>query len=343
MPVSSVRANQLPSSTQLQQTIDGGRTVHTGQDGQGVREAQQLLEAHGLQVAVDGTFGSQTKGAVMAFQRSRGIGVDGIIGAETMRELRTSGAGVDRRTGPEAGLTPSPQDRVPGMTGADFQRRAGLDAARRQSSSGSAVAAGGAATIAPAGATERQRFEHYRGIIMANGVQDPLTSDKPVVLGVRGMDKGGNRHETSNGRSYDDTFVVLDKTGRVTELTGATHAGQKTTSLVDHVGLIRTGNFNVVPNGVRSKDGGLASFHVRTLDGSGNIPGIRDRNNDGRMQDNEIARRDTMTEILFPPGTATSPVSIGCQTMPPAEYRRFLDAVGGRGFTFTLVDANART
>ena len=340
MPVTSLRQNQLPTSTRLQQQIESGRPVSSGQDGQSVREAQQLLQAHGQQVAVDGDFGPQTKNAVMAFQRSRGIAVDGVIGPDTMRELRTSGAGVDRRAGPEAGLTPSAQDRVPGMTGADFQRRAEIDAARRQSG---APTGAKAATVAPAGASERQKFDHYRGIIMANGGQDPLTSDKPVVLGVRGMDKGGNRHETSNGRSYDDTFVVLDKSGRVTELTGATHAGQKTSSLVDHVGLIRTGNFNVVPNGVRSKDGGLASFHVRTLDGSGNIPGIRDRNADGRMQDSEIARRDTMDEVLFHPGTATSPHSIGCQTMPPAEYRRFLEAVGGRGFNFTLVDANART
>jgi hypothetical protein len=313
--------------------------VRIGQDGASVREAQALLRAHGHQLAVDGVFGPQTRQAVMAFQRSRGIAADGVIGPETLRELRTPGGGVDRRSGTDRGLTPPPQDRIPGQTGADFQRRAELDAARRQREVGAPTAP----TVAPSSMSERERFEHYRRIVMQNGGQDPLTSDRPVVLGIRGMDRAGNLHETTNSPNYDDTFVVLDRNGRVTELTGSTHAGQRTSSLVSAVGLIRTGNYIVVPNGVRSRDNGMASFHVRTLDGSGHIPGIRDRNADGRMQDSEIARRDTMTEILFHPGTATSPRSIGCQTMPPDEYRRFLEAVGSRGFSFTLVDANGRT
>ncbi len=338
MPVTSMRSNQLPASTQLQRQVDQGRFVKTGQEGASVREAQGLLAAHGHRVAVDGDFGPQTRAAVVAFQQSRGITADGIIGPETMRELRTPSGGVDRRTGPETGLTPSAQDRVPGMTGADFQRRAELDAARRQTP---ATPAG--VSVAPAGMNDQQKFAHYRAQILQAGGQDPLTSDKPVVLGIRGMDRSGNRHETTNSRAYDDTFVVLDRSGRVTELTGATHAGQRTSSLVDHVGLIRSGNFQVSPNGVRSKDNGMASFHVKTMDGSGRIPGVRDLNNDGRMQDNEINNRATMTEILFHPGGANAPVSIGCQTMPPAEYRRFLDAVGSRGFNFTLLDANGRT
>jgi len=339
MPVTSIRQNTLPSSAQLERQIGAGSMVRAGQDGPSVREAQALLQAHGHQLNIDGDFGPQTRDAVIAFQRSRGIGTDGVIGPETLRELRTPAGGVDRRSGTDRGVTPAPQDRIPGQTGADFQRRAELDAARRQRETGTPTAV----TVAPSNMSERQKFDHYRNIIMQNGGQDPLTSDRPVVLGVRGMDRAGNRHETTNNRSYDDTFVVLDRNGRVTELAGATHAGQRTSSLVSAVGLIRTGNFNVVPNGVRASDNGLASFHVRTLDGSGNIPGIRDRNADGRMQDGELARRDTMTEILFHPGSATSPRSIGCQTMPPEEYRRFLQAVGNRGFSFSLVDANGRT
>lgn len=343
MPVTSIRQNSsLPASAQLERQVGAGQLVQRGQDGPGVREAQALLQAHGHQLNVDGDFGPQTRDAVIAFQRSRGVGADGVIGPETLRELRTPAGGVDRRTGTDRGVTPSTQDRIPGQTGADFQRRAELDAARRQREGG-AHAAPTAATVAPANMTESQKFDHYRSIIMQNGGQDPLTSNKPVVLGVRGMDRSGNRHETTNNRSYDDTFVVLDRTGRVTELGGATHAGQRTSSLVSAVGLVRSGNYDVVQNGVRPQDGGLASFHVRTRGGSGNIPGIRDRNADGRMQDGEIARRDTMTAILFHPGTANSPRSIGCMTMAPDEYRRFLQAAGGQGFSFTLVDANGRT
>ena len=343
MPVTSLRSTQtptqLPSSAQLQSQIDRGQLVKRGAEGSQVSEAQALLVAHGANIAVDGDFGPRTRAAVVDFQRSRGISADGVIGPDTLRELRTPTGGVDRRSGPEAGLTARPEDRVPGMTGADFQRRAELDAARRAGGNNGPTAVG----LAPANASESQKFNHYRNIIMAQGGQDPLTSTKPVVLGLRGVDRQGNVHETRNGRSYDDTFVVLDRNGRVTELQGATHAGQRTSSLVDHVGLIRTGNYNVVPNGVRGKDNGMASWHVRTEGGSGNIPGIRDRNNDGRMQASEIAARSNMTEILFHPGTDTSPRSIGCQTMPPAEYRRFLNAVGGSGFNFTLVDGTGAT
>jgi peptidoglycan hydrolase-like protein with peptidoglycan-binding domain len=337
----------LPSATHLEREVHLSGAVQRGNDGAAVRDAQQLLRAHGHDLAVDGDFGPRTHEAVRAFQRSRGIAVDGLIGPETLRELRTPSAGVDRRSGRDAGLSARPEDRVPGMTGADFQRRAEVDAARRQrdvAAPGGPAAGNVPVTLAPAGASSAEKFEHYRNIVMANGGQDPRTSDKPVVLGVRGIDREGNQHETRNRAAYDDTFVVLNRNGTVTELRGNTHAGQVTSSLVNHVGMIRSGNFTVVPNGVRAgKDQGLPSFHVRTTSGSGNIPGIRDRNADGRFSDREIANRDMMTEILFHPGSATSPHSIGCQTLPPDEYRRFLRAVGSQGFSFTLVDANGRT
>jgi hypothetical protein len=43
----------------------------------------------------------------------------------------------------------------------------------------------------------------------------------------------------------------------------------------------------VVPNG---KYKGNTSYHVRTLGGSGSIPGWRDTNHDGRFTDTEKAR-----------------------------------------------------
>lgn len=340
--------NALPTSVQLERSIQRGNNVEMGTDGAAVREAQKLLQAHGVDVKVDGDFGPQTKGAVEAFQRSRGIRIDGVIGPETLRELRTPSGGVDRRRGTDAGVVARPQDRIPGQTGADLQRQAQLDEARRARTPAAPAdntrTGGTQATLAPANASQAEKFEHYRQIVMANGGQDPRTSDKPVVLGIRGVDRNGTTHETRNQNAYDDTMVVLNRNGSVTEIRGNTHAGQRTSSLVSAVGMIRSGNFDVVPNGVRpGKDLGLPSFHVRTQSGSGNIPGIRDRNADGRFQQSEIDRRDTMTEILFHPGRDGSLSSIGCQTMPPAEYRRFLQAVGRQGFSYTLVDANGRT
>lgn len=353
--VAPQRQTALPSSTQLERSIQGGNNVERGTNGEVVREAQRLLTAHGHAVGDDGRFGPATKAAVEAFQRSRGIHVDGIIGPETLRELRTSSAGVDRRApGSDTGVVARPQDRIPGQTGADFARQAQIDAGRRQqpatpsapASPAPAVrgrpgapAGGVTPTLAPSTATQAQRFEHYRNIIMANGGQDPRTSDRPVVLGIRGIDRNGGAHETSNRRQYDDTMVVLNRNGTVTELRGSTHAGQVTSSLVSSVGMIRSGNFDVVPNGPH---GGAPSFHVQQ-NGSGTLPGIRDTNHDGRFSAAEIAQRNTMTAILFHTGTNDSPHSIGCQTLPPDEYRRFLGAVGSRGFSYTLVDANGRT
>jgi hypothetical protein len=52
-----------------------------------VRSAQYLLRARGASVAVDGVFGARTRAAVVAFQRSHGLVVDGVIGTQTWRSL----------------------------------------------------------------------------------------------------------------------------------------------------------------------------------------------------------------------------------------------------------------
>ena len=52
-----------------------------------VRPLQQLLRARGQTVAVDGSFGPQTEAAVRAFQGSRGLAADGIVGPQTWSRL----------------------------------------------------------------------------------------------------------------------------------------------------------------------------------------------------------------------------------------------------------------
>jgi peptidoglycan hydrolase-like protein with peptidoglycan-binding domain len=52
-----------------------------------VRPLQQLLRARGHAVAVDGVFGPQTETAVKAFQQSRGLTADGIVGPQTWPQL----------------------------------------------------------------------------------------------------------------------------------------------------------------------------------------------------------------------------------------------------------------
>jgi lysozyme family protein len=58
-----------------------------GSRGENVRSVQYLLNDHGSGVAVDGDFGSQTRAAVRAFQASRGLSADGIVGNQTWPAL----------------------------------------------------------------------------------------------------------------------------------------------------------------------------------------------------------------------------------------------------------------
>ena len=52
-----------------------------------VRSAQYLLNAHGAHLAVDGVFGPLTEAAVLSFQATHGLVVDGIIGSQTWSAL----------------------------------------------------------------------------------------------------------------------------------------------------------------------------------------------------------------------------------------------------------------
>ena len=52
-----------------------------------VRSLQYLLNARGAKLAVDGTFGKQTKAAVIKFQRAHHLTADGVVRAATWRAL----------------------------------------------------------------------------------------------------------------------------------------------------------------------------------------------------------------------------------------------------------------
>lgn len=52
-----------------------------------VRSLQYLLNARGARLAVDGVFGSRTRAAVVAFQRSRGLPATGVVTQSTWLRL----------------------------------------------------------------------------------------------------------------------------------------------------------------------------------------------------------------------------------------------------------------
>jgi peptidoglycan hydrolase-like protein with peptidoglycan-binding domain len=71
----------------------GDGTLKSGSKGADVTTLQRALRAAGAKVAVDGTFGSETKKAVEMLQAANRIGVDGIVGEETLFLLK-SGATI---------------------------------------------------------------------------------------------------------------------------------------------------------------------------------------------------------------------------------------------------------
>jgi peptidoglycan hydrolase-like protein with peptidoglycan-binding domain len=66
-------------------------TLHQGDSGAAVTELQQLLNAKGANIAVDGVFGDVTRAAVVQFQQQNGIVADGIVGTQTWQALRRGG------------------------------------------------------------------------------------------------------------------------------------------------------------------------------------------------------------------------------------------------------------
>lgn len=67
--------------------------LRRGSKGQDVRQVQERLIALGfLDDVADGDFGPKTEAAVKAFQGSRGLGVDGVVGPQTSAALSSGGS-----------------------------------------------------------------------------------------------------------------------------------------------------------------------------------------------------------------------------------------------------------
>lgn len=295
-----------------------GQFLRRGSSGEGVLELQKALNARGWRLEEDGKFGPATEAALREFQGRTGAKVDGVVGPETVGKLQGSqGAQVNRRDPAE----PRPNG------GSNFE-----------------PSRPGPVDLRPPSNDERAKFEFYASMVRrAGGEVNP--NGQPTVLGLRSGTGGA-------AREYHDRFVVLMPNGRVHEFQGATYPGQTRSTMspdvtgdgVGDVGMIRPGNYQVVPNGPHA---GAESFHVRTLGGSGNLPGWRDTNHDGAYSEAEQAasqrRGDSLSGVLFHQGNSNAPSSIGCQTMSPAEFRRFVDTIGGgrTSFTYTLVSTGA--
>jgi peptidoglycan hydrolase-like protein with peptidoglycan-binding domain len=68
-------------------SISAWPVVQSGFNGHPVKTLQYLLRARGHSVAVDGVFGPNTEAAVKAFQASKGLTADGVVGPTSWAAL----------------------------------------------------------------------------------------------------------------------------------------------------------------------------------------------------------------------------------------------------------------
>ncbi|MBN2358340.1 MAG: peptidoglycan-binding protein [Deltaproteobacteria bacterium] len=371
------RLDALTEQRAARINADGSQGFGEGATGRHVTNVQHHLRAAGFDPKhTNGVFDERTAGALKAFQRKSGLPETGRVDRATWQELEqanlyASGKATPRQTVGERsaavkhtesalrelGFKPGQVDGVFDAATEKAVKR--FQAKHHLTANGEvgpktlqalerAVAARGKARLAPAAMSAREKYQFYAEIVRAHGGK-VCPGGKATVLGIRGLSRGHQAHGLSSAARYDDTFVVL-KNGKAYEFHGATHPGQSWSSMspdvtgdgVGDVGCIKPGNYYVRPNGPHA---GAASFWVNTTGGSGYLPGWRDTNHDGRYSRAERRaserRSDRLSGVLFHQGNAYAPSSIGCQTLSPAEFRRFIAAVGGSqaSFTYTLVSA----
>lgn len=97
--------SQRSRSVALPARASGGGMLHLGSRGPQVLALQKALQAAGFSPkGLDGWFGPETQAAVLAFQRARGLVVDGKAGPQTLGSLKTGARGIGTRgTGASAG------------------------------------------------------------------------------------------------------------------------------------------------------------------------------------------------------------------------------------------------
>jgi hypothetical protein len=174
-----------------------------------------------------------------------------------------------------------------------------------------------------------------------------------TVIGLRGLSIDGKLHPTTYADEYDDTLVVLRKDGTVERFPGATHPHHASAAgppdvngdAKPDVGMIKPGVYDIVPR--EALIAGMPSYPVM-LRGTGKLPGWRDTNHDGVLDEQERAasdrRGDYLTAVLFHQGEGGAPPAIGCQVLPASAMRAFVAAIGGprAKFRYVLVDMAGR-
>lgn len=267
----------------------------------------------------DGVLGRQTQANLRAYQESRGLEVTGVLNPETQAALNAN---------------------MPPLPGWSSERSPALAAAIAARPAPTAAPVAGAST---AGMTQQEKFDHYRGLIEANGGR--FNPDGPNIIGIR---TPTNANVNRGGGAYDDTFAVVTMRNgvpSVQEFTGNTEpAGHYRGRIGQDVdrngtldqGRLRTGYYEYSTSTYR----GGPALRMR-----GDSIVDRDTNRDGTFGNDGGASSGGGNSMLFHRGGATTTGSAGCQTMPRAEFDRFMGALreagmrSGTAVGYTLVDA----
>jgi peptidoglycan hydrolase-like protein with peptidoglycan-binding domain len=326
----------------LQQAVLGSQlekktNLERGMEGSHVSQLQDELIAKGYMTAEQkatgpGKFGPQTEAALKAFQRDHHLKDDGVFGPKTRKafaEPKKQETPVKSDTSAEK-VKNEPQKAELGGTkevpDSQFQGDRSLE-------------------------EQAKLYDKYSKLVPEGKLKSG--EGEMNILGLRHHDIGSSKEL----KSYDDRFVVMwkDDAGnkRVRVFEGATHTGQtyvKDTKqedgsykakFTDVTGDGRSDIAYIKPGTYEFHTGKSAKYgdHLRP---DKNISAWRDTNQDGKITGNELNTNYTAGAILFHKGGTKAPQSVGCQTLSPAEYQKFIDLIkqdpNGK-VTYTLVDA----
>jgi LysM repeat protein len=209
-----------------------------------------------------------------------------------------------------------------------------------------APSAGAPAVVDKPGVGSSSNYEAILGRFGDAQAKADFAAGKKVVLAIRTetLDTSGKNRRGA----YDDTMVVMQKgaDGKVTvqEFRGNTDPAYSTSGKFGpdlngdgkrEIGQLVTGSYRYSREAGTYKKTGQAFFRSQSTQAA-----IRDTNGDGRFTSADMVDRyGAGRSMLIHAGGVNGTGSAGCQTMSPATYKAFLEAIGSQStFSYVLVN-----
>jgi len=160
-----------------------GQLLRQGSRGPAVEGLQRSLSSLGFTLRADGDFGPLTAGQVRAFQRSKGLSADGVVGPQTLRALEQAmGGSSSGGSGATSGGSGATSSSPPPRSGGIIPALGGTGSAR-----------GGAAILSQVG--EANSAQREAAILaQVEGGATPRFLDSFQKVTIRGRDAAGRAH-----------------------------------------------------------------------------------------------------------------------------------------------------